>query len=185
MHFFFCPLKGVLLYIWPIRVVLQPSLKSWMNECVCVWVCARMCVIIIGNATGFIFSMLLSLSRIDVSFYCDDLTLPNCSFLLIFSFFFLFEFFLCVAFVFLFFSRSTSTSWFRFVWLLTMSWLNTSKSYTNWTIKDILNSDTLLFLLFFIMNSSNRRAHKWETQNSCLSSDTASCWALSGVKQRI
>ena len=107
-------------------------------------------------------------------------------FLLIFSFFFLFEFFfVCVAFVFLFFSRSTSTSWFRFVWLLTMSWLNASKSYTNWTIKDILNSDTLLFLLFFIMNSSNRQAHKWETQNSCLSSDATSCWALSGVKQRI
>ena len=124
--------------------------------CVCVgeWVrarvCARVCVIIIGNATGFIFSMLLSLSRIDVSFYCDDLTLPNCPFLLIFYFFFLFEFFLCVAFVFLFFSRSTSTSWFRFVWLLTMSWLNASKSYTNWTIKDILNSDTLLFFFPFL-----------------------------------
>lgn len=34
-------LKGVLLYILPIRVVLQPSFKLWMN--VCVYVCVSVC----------------------------------------------------------------------------------------------------------------------------------------------
>lgn len=65
-------LKGVLLYIVPIRVVLQPVFKFWMN------VCLSVCVIISEVATGLIFSMLFSLTRINVSFYCDDLTLPNC-----------------------------------------------------------------------------------------------------------
>lgn len=53
----------------------------------------------------------------------------------------------CLCFVFFPPLKSMLISWFRFVWLLTMSWLNASKSYTNWTIKELLNGENV-FLSF-------------------------------------
>lgn len=106
-------------------------IQVWMNVSVCV--CVRVCLCD-HHWNGYrflIFSMLLSLSRIDESFYCDDLTLPNRPFF-------------CVCFVAFVLDSPLSWHWFCFVWLLPMSWLNASKSYTNWTIKDILNSEKWL-----------------------------------------
>lgn len=120
------------------------SVKAHVWVCVCQSVCVWSSLNLLPV---LIVSMLSSLTRVDVSFYCDDLTLPNCPFFkkqkkrIFFLFFF----------VFYFSSQSTLISWFCFVWLLTMSWLNASKSYTNWTIKEILNSGNWLFLHFSII----------------------------------
>lgn len=82
----------------------------------------------------------------------------------------------CVAFVFYF---PLGRHWFVgfcFVWLLTMSWLNASKSYTNWTIKDILNSDTdfFFFFAFWILQTHD--------DLSLWCSDEALCSAQGGNK---
>lgn len=57
-----------------------------VGECLCVYVCLRVCKIIMNLLPVLIFSMLSSSTRIDVSFYCDDLTLPNCPFFVFFCF---------------------------------------------------------------------------------------------------
>lgn len=129
-----------------------------VNECVCMCVCE----IITELATGLIFSMLLSLTRLCM-FYCDDPTLPNCLFSRVF-----FVCCFCIFFSFL----SALISWF-FVWLLTMSWLDASKSYTNWTIKENLNGEKLLVHLFCRVKL-NKQAN---TEMRNLFSDMASCWA--------
>lgn len=127
MHCFcFFFLKGVLLYNSLIRVVLQPLFKLRMNMGACVCVCVRASVCVwVRDRQWTCFSMLLSFTRIDTSFYCDYLMLPN----------FCLSFEGCVfgegesgcTFVF-YFPLSTLISWFCFfVWLLTMSWPKASK----------------------------------------------------------
>lgn len=69
----FFSLKGVLLYQGCSTAFFQV-----VDECL---VCVRESVWPSSNLLPvLIFSMLLSLTRIDVSFYCDDLMLPNCPF---------------------------------------------------------------------------------------------------------
>ncbi len=110
------------------------------------------------------------------SMYLFTVMTWRCLFVLFFFFFF--NFLLCCLCI-LFSSQSTLISWFCFVWLLTMSWLNASKSYTNWTIKDILNSEKLPFLLFSVIKlkraSSEMRNVFFTAQNGCSSSDKALC----------
>lgn len=135
---FFFFLKGVLLYILPIRVVLQPSFKcGW--TCVCVWWPLK--------CRFLIFSMLFCSTR-------TLFTVMTWRCLFVFFFFFLisdFVFLRCLC-----------------IWVLSVEFwlvgfvlygccpcldLMLPKSYTNWTIKDILNSENTTSAQMFCFSS--------------------------------
>lgn len=108
------------------------SLVQFVDEwCVSEWD-------IIEHAIVLIRSMLLSLTR---TVYLFTVMTPRWLFVFFFFLFFFWVDLCCLCILFL-------ISWFCFVQLLTMFWLNASKSYTNWTIKGIWNSKSNL--LFFI-----------------------------------